>query len=54
LGDIYKSRSPRLKPGTVPTIFVINNDKNSDGNATTKKPRSEGIKNQEKKIWLRV
>jgi len=49
LGDKYKSRAPRLKSGTVPTIFVINNDKSSDGNTTTKKSRSERIKNQEKK-----
>jgi len=50
LGDKYKSRAPRLKSGTsVPTIFIINNDKNSDGNTTTKKSLSERIKIQEKR-----
>lgn len=48
LGDKYKLRVPSLKSGMIPTIFLLNNDKNSNGN-TIKKSRSERIKNQEKK-----
>jgi len=49
LGDKYKSKAPRLKSTMVPTIFIINNDKSSYGNTTTKKSSFERIKNQEKK-----
>lgn len=53
LGDNYKLRAPCLKSGTIPTIFVLINNKNSYRNIT-KKSRSEKIKNQEKRIWLIV
>lgn len=34
LGDKFKLIASRLKSGTVPTIFVLNNDKNSYGYTT--------------------